>query len=443
MNTLKGNVPVSLSNTLLLCIISLLVFLSGCNVSATPTVVVPTDTLRISTATLSPPTDEPAATVLLQPSTPQPTMEIIPTDTIQASPSPTQIPTPANLPLLPAPLLYLADTDGVPQIWRMEADGGSQAQITMEKTGVIDYDVSPADGRLVYISDNDLIVADANGKNRTLLVDGPLPPAENDAQRPLFEIGRPRWSADGASIAYALGGVNVVASSGGKPRKLIKSDPLPAPPDFKTNGAVRIYWPEAWSPDSSQLLIGYGVWPEGSGLGTIDPTSGKLSLFKSDRNITCCYPVWSLDNSSVFYANPFVGMIPPGFWMADASTGKTTTLLESDPNKGPFHLAGFVHPIGEDMVNFFYSKSDAAPEGMVKLNPVQASVRSMEDIIPLRSGSWLIGEALWTPDGSGVVVLDLSTQSSSQPLGKLIYLPMGEAKPVPLPVSGNLLKWGR
>ena len=78
-------------------------------------------------------------------------------------PTPTQQPTtPA---VLPAPLYFLALSGTTPQIWRIETNGTTRSQITQEAAGVTDFDVSPRDGSLAYVSGNALITADGLGGN--------------------------------------------------------------------------------------------------------------------------------------------------------------------------------------------------------------------------------------------------------------------------------------
>src|SRR5512138_889517 len=73
--------------------------------------------------------------------------------------------------LLPHALLYLGrDNMGVMQVFRMARDGKTATQLTSEPTDVTEYDVSPADGSIAYVVNNQLVYA--NGSVRRVLVDG-------------------------------------------------------------------------------------------------------------------------------------------------------------------------------------------------------------------------------------------------------------------------------
>ena len=88
---------------------------------------------------------------------------------------------------LPAPLYFILPSGGVDalvnQIWRMERDGFALTQISNEEHGVGDrFDVA-ADGRLAYVSNNSLIITDASGGNRKVIIAGaaPVPPQDQGA----------------------------------------------------------------------------------------------------------------------------------------------------------------------------------------------------------------------------------------------------------------------
>lgn len=84
-------------------------------------------------------------------------------------------PEPTPVSLLPHSFYYLGtDATGLSQVFRIERDGITQRQITVEPLTVDSYDVSLVDGSVAYISNNQLFMIDADGSGRRLLVDGVL-----------------------------------------------------------------------------------------------------------------------------------------------------------------------------------------------------------------------------------------------------------------------------
>ncbi|MDP2976214.1 MAG: hypothetical protein Q8N45_08385, partial [Anaerolineales bacterium] len=92
--------------------------------------------------------------------------------------------------LLPHDLYYQTkDGAGHLQVFRLARDGATVTQVTSEAADVDNYDISPVDGSLAYVSNNQLLVAAADGSGRRLLVDG------GDAQYEFnLTILNPRWS---------------------------------------------------------------------------------------------------------------------------------------------------------------------------------------------------------------------------------------------------------
>ena len=75
--------------------------------------------------------------------------------------------------LLPHPLYYLNnDSAGFLQVYRLEMNGETVEQITFEPSNVNTYDVSPVDGSVAFISNNQLLLVNVDGSNRRILVDG-------------------------------------------------------------------------------------------------------------------------------------------------------------------------------------------------------------------------------------------------------------------------------
>jgi hypothetical protein len=73
---------------------------------------------------------------------------------------------PAAVPagLLSHTFYYLGtDSVGLAQVFRIERDGTSQRQLTSEPANVNDYGVSPTDGGVAYVANNQLLFVNADG----------------------------------------------------------------------------------------------------------------------------------------------------------------------------------------------------------------------------------------------------------------------------------------
>jgi hypothetical protein len=104
--------------------------------------------------------------------------------------APTPFPTPAII--LPAPLYLLSNG----QIQRLETDGVTLTQLTLEAEPITDFDVSPIDARLIYVSGNQLIEANPQYGSRIVKVSGRRLDPTNAANYITERISDPRFSPD-------------------------------------------------------------------------------------------------------------------------------------------------------------------------------------------------------------------------------------------------------
>jgi Tol biopolymer transport system component len=346
--------------------------------------------------------------------------------------------------VLPAPLYFIA-ADG--QIWRMERDAVTMVQITTEPVPVTDFAVSPVDSTVAYISGNDLYHIDAFGGVPTMLVDGPPPQAERDQMYVIVEMVDVLWSPDGTLIAYGMGGVNVVSPEGGASTMLLASDTPPGQGEIPED-PIRYYWPSAWSPDGGRMLVDVGYWPEAGTLAVLDLSAGTVVELTSPDGLVCCNPTWSADGSGVYFASPYLGMIVPGLWWADAATGTGVTLIAgtSEAFGPPFSLVDFPQQLDDGWLYFFFTSLDAYPEGDAPLTMTRAGWDGVSDRVALRADSHVVGEALWAPDGSGAVIMDMTNADPYRypQIGPLVWLPSNGIESVQLgTVEGHVLRWGQ
>src|SRR5512134_191409 len=87
--------------------------------------------------------------------------------------TPVLTPPPSTSGLLPFSMYFLhTDSAGILQVYCLEKDGKTVSQVTFEPVEVTSYDPSPVDGSVAYVSNNQLLLINADGGNRRMLLDG-------------------------------------------------------------------------------------------------------------------------------------------------------------------------------------------------------------------------------------------------------------------------------
>ena len=373
-----------------------------------------------------------------------PIVSTIPTLTPAAT-APAATPTqPPPSAMLPAPVYFLAPSGTTQQIWRIENDGTAQTPITKEPSGVTDFDVSPADGSLAYVSGNVLIKADAQGHNRTVLVQGqPLAPERNESYY-TTEVTRPRWSPDGARIAYGLNGINLIDAADGATIAVLPNDSIPGPSDPVTQTA-KLYWPYSWSPDGGRMLIEIGYYRGEGSMGVLNLAENKVLSLSSPQGYVCCAPAWSPDSQSIYYANAVEGIVPPGLWRTDVITGQSETLIDGIAKDATLSVSS-AFPSQDGQLYYFYAvtKAPRDPGSATPLSMYRAKNDGVTDQTQLRTDAYVIGEALWATDASGAVIVEARDAAGQYPpSGPLFYLKADGSPAVPLAEDGRLLRWGK
>jgi hypothetical protein len=359
--------------------------------------------------------------------------------TPETSDSPTG--TPAGL--LPNPLYFLNNDDaGIAQVFRLETDGETLTQITFEPAAVSAYDVSWVDGSVAYVSNNQLLLIQADGSGRRVLLDGGTVDENNPY---LTKIGNPVFSPDGKTIAYGHKGLNFHAVATGISNLLIEDQWNDAGGGFLI--PRELYWPEIFSPDGNKLLITLGYY-EGASTAIYHPDADALvRLSGGEGSIICCGDYHLSDDASTLYAaSPHMGMFNAGLWRVNIATGSTTALFSATFDSNPAEVADnpFLAPDGQ--LYFFYA-SVPNTEGFIDRAPLQL-VRSAADGVTNRTvlrpetfgNMW---EALWAPDASFVIVTLSNIQTDFGFQGREAQLVYTEGGPViPLLPFAEKMKWG-
>ena len=349
--------------------------------------------------------------------------------------------TPGGATLLPHSFYYLGvDSAGLIQVFRIEPDGVTQRQITSEPVTVNDYDVSQIDGSVAYVANNQLLLVSADGSNRRMLVDG----GPVDPNNPFISmISAPVFSPDGQTLAFSYQGLRLY-SLAANDSDLILENQI----DDVGGGLYvprELYAPERYSPDGTKLLITLGYY-EGASSAIYSPATNELVRLQGGEGaLICCDDTeWSSDSTSVYAANPTMGMFSSGLWRVDAGTGEVTTLLPGDAGGGNYNVADEAYLAPDGQLYFLFA-SVPAPEGIITRSPLQA-VRSAPDAVtgrtPLSNETFqLLNEALWAPDASFLVAVTAPSPELYQGgEARVIYF---DGRPgVVLAPSAQQMKWG-
>ena len=385
------------------------------------------------------------STVLPPTATPIPTATSEPT----AQPVPTPIPlivvAPSQADTLPAPVYYLyEDRNKTQQIWRLERDGLTKSQITNESANVRDFDVSPTDGALAYVSGFDLFVANADGTERRSVLhdENAVDSANEDQRRAGARYHSPLWFPNGQQIALADYRGVIFVTLDGQTRRF-QTNILP-PPSRPAEMNVAYYRPGQFSPDGLRLLLHVGVWERDIlSIKDIDATDSVEPLQLKDT--TFCEPVWSIDQKIVYCASGSVLSHPNRIGMSNANTGKTSEMIQvEDEQFTEFEF--FKAPFPASNGDLFYLK-ERNPIGMrqfrlslFRINPRNNSapieVRSEVDVIDS------IGETLWDVSGQGLIIKAGYFDTTGAQQSGILWLPIDGSAAIRLRLEGNNLHWG-
>ncbi|RLT36440.1 MAG: hypothetical protein DWI57_14875 [Chloroflexi bacterium] len=369
---------------------------------------------------------------------------VIPTATLTALPatpipSPTTRPTPVLLPdILPAALYFLHDG----QIQRLESDGVTLTQMTQEAEPITDFDVSPVDARLVYVSGNRLVEANPQYGTEIVKLDGGTYDENDPAAHVTQRISAPHFSPDGSQIAFGLNGINLIpAGDATEYTTILPSDPYPEP-NNPPRSAIRFYSPGVWSPDGTKLLVNFGYWPEAGGIALLNVDSGTMTeLASEDPNATlCCGWDWGRDGSNGYIASNLLIYAIPGLTKINSATGVATLLTIGLPPKGPsaqepIRLFQSVFEDGDgSLLSFVSQPTDFGAEVPYLMQRISADG---SQITPERPEEFMrVAEALWAANGSGAV---LRTEAGEGE--QLVWLPRGDGDALTLPGVGPQLRW--
>ena len=298
-----------------------------------------------------------------------------------------------------------------------------------------------SDGSVVYVSNNQLLLINADGSGRRALVDGgPVDPDYQFAEG----INNPTFSPDGQTIAFGHRGLVLYAVSTGVSNTVVEN----VIGDLGGGlGPGLMYVPQRYSPDGTKILITVAI-PNSDGVssGIYYPAAGLLlPVNGEDGAAVCCGEQgWAWDSSALYAGISSVGMFGSGLWRVDASNGDMTTLLPTESG-GNYNLASEPYLAPDGQLYFFFANLPATEE-FVSRPPLQI-VRSAPDgvtgrTVLLPETFQLMNEALWAPDASFVIAAIAPTDAVYAGGALELFHTHAEAGFLTLAPFGQQLKWG-
>jgi hypothetical protein len=318
--------------------------------------------------------------------------------------------------LLPRSLYYIDDG----QIYRMDRNGITIMQVTFETDSVVDFDVSPVDGTVAYSSGNQLILVDANGVNRQVLVS-----SETDF---LFY---PNWSPNGQILAYGKEGKLYFYNVGTGISTLVlgNSEDDIRPLNFSLNGEY--------------LMISESCPCR---LGVYDIAAETLSLLEltdpSDPIPGCSLSYWSSDSTYIYVSEYYpaggtCGVYVPGLWRF-TTYGEGETLL-SNKTAAPWQETNgdlmYLSPETEFDLFPLFSLVHTASDGITNRVVLRPETLHVSHLVP----------PLWTPMGNALVIVQNNGETGHST--NMIYVPVDLSLPIVTLLAdastlGRPLRWG-
>jgi hypothetical protein len=392
---------------------------------------------------------EAPATEIPAPATPFPVAE-----TPEPAPTPAPQPEPGSNvpPALPAPLWFIAAGSG--QVLRLERDGFTVTPVTSEAAPVEAFDVVGT--LLALVTGNDLVLIDLAAGTRTVKVAGAPFDGEDYEAMHREKIGRPAISPDGSTIVFARNGIQTISTGADNTvTELLPNSPFPdfSDPDFEfPEGPLRIFGGATWSPDGQRLVVSFGYYPEAGNLGLYEMADGSF-VDLGDLPVpgdlfipTCCDATWSADSTTLWITSDITIYGVPGITRVDAIGRSLHPVIFhdfSDPDDTPKLFRSALPGADGSLLTFMGEAWEPGAIPPFNMTRVEAD----GTIAPFGMGlptAWLyLGrEALWSPDGSGIVLAETRYNSRWDDLGTLRWFYPDARMPLTLPITGHDLRWG-
>ncbi|MGB1253058.1 MAG: hypothetical protein ACPG8W_20760 [Candidatus Promineifilaceae bacterium] len=345
---------------------------------------------------------------------------------------------------LPAPIYFVGAANE--QVMRLERDGATVTQITEYPQSVLAFDFSAETNTLVLVTNNQLIAWNA-GVETVLFEGGQVNSAEPEN---FVAVLNPNISPDGTQVTFGYNGIFLMATDGNsQPTLLLENPELP---DFSNPDVVipedplYFFGGAEFSPNGQKLLINFGYFPEGGGLGIYDLASETFTDLSQGAleagTITCCEFAWSADGSTGYIISDVMIYGSPGLAEVTLSDHSVRNIISSPfDGEEPLKLFRSGH-VTEDGSLLTFIGSSLFPGDTNFYEPNRVTSTGEQSLLGERFFNLSYGDILWAEDGSGVVFNEKQYNTRTDSLGGARWVNIQDDSVLQLPISGRQYIWG-
>lgn len=335
-------------------------------------------------------------------------------------------------------LYFLSNQSNTFQIWKTELGTNHPVQITNAPGTIDEYAVSETSGAIAYILNNQLFLQKTAASTAEIIFDGgDIDPSKSD-QLYISSLSGIVWSHDGNTLAYGHNGINFYSPTQNSHSKVLSNQI-----NQDENGAsipIAIYHPISWSPNNTQLLINIES-VEGWQVASFQLSNNQV--IKLNNQWVCCTMYWLEDNQSLLVGNPYIGATFPGLWHYNTTTGAETEMIPSTSAEGTLNFVGWPKDMGNGKLRYLFANTASYPESSPPLILVESSFSDLSNPNTLRPETWPIIDALWSTDGSFIIVVQTPLGETVTPYsGPILQIDAEGNPPIPISANGYNLQWG-
>jgi len=147
----------------------------------------------------------------------------------------------------------------------------------------------------------------------------------------------------------------------------------------------------------------------------------------------------------VYVSNSVGGFFVTGLWRMSLGASADPRLIPGEAN-GVFNLVGYARQLSDGKLYYLYATTSNIPETYIPLAMYRAEADGVTGQTQLRTDAYVPREVLWSPDGSGAVIIDITQAIATgnyPDTGPLLYLKSDGSPAVPLIDNARLLRWGK